>query len=35
MEQDKFTYSPLGVTFKKEIETIYNQGKNKHKRRNL
>ena len=27
MEQAKFTYSPLGVTFKTEIETIDNQGK--------
>ena len=27
MEQAKFTYSPLGVTFKTEIETLDNQGK--------
>ena len=29
IKQAKFTYSPLGKTFEKEIKTIENQGKNK------
>ena len=29
IEQAKFTYSPLGKAFKKQIETIKDQGKNK------
>ena len=29
IEQGKFTYSPLGKAFKKQIKTIENQGKNR------
>ena len=29
IEQAKFTYSPLGKAFEKEIKTIQDQGKNK------
>ena len=29
IEQAKFTYSPLGRSFEKQIKTIENQGKNK------
>ena len=29
IEQGKFTYSPLGKAFEKEIKTIDYQGKNK------
>ena len=29
MKQAKFTYSPLGKVFEKQIKTIENQGKNK------
>ena len=29
IKQAKFTYSPLGKTFEKEIKIIENQGKNK------
>ena len=29
IEQAKFTYSPLGKAFEKQIETIKDQGKNK------
>ena len=29
IEQAKFTYSPLGKAFKKQIKTIEEQGKNK------
>ena len=28
-EQAKFTYSPLGKAFEKQVKTIENQGKNK------
>ena len=31
IEQAKFTYSPLGKAFEKQIETIEDQGKNKQK----
>ena len=29
IEQEKFTYSPLGKTFEKQTKTIEEQGKNK------
>ena len=29
IQQTKFTYSPLGKAFEKQIKTIENQGKNK------